>query len=339
MGYQDRSYYRDSSHSAHNPLMWLLSGSLHLFTVAGVRVKAHASLLILIVLFLLFQGSVSFDNTIASLTMLFAVVLLHEFGHCFTARAVGGYADEIVMWPLGGLAMATPPHRPLPTFLTVAAGPAVNATICLLAAGALYLLYQVVVPRLLTDAFTSDFNWQTPAFWIEHLYQMSLVLLIFNLLPIHPLDGGQILQSILWHWVGYGKALLISCNVGIVGSALVGLWGLVGGNIFVVAIMVSCLIHCVQRRSMVKAAGVWSFEDYDTDVPHHRHRRHHLSRLAKWKARRQIRQEEQDQVRLDAILQKVHDHGMHSLNWWERRVLKKATDRQRQREMEESGRR
>ena len=65
--------------------------------------------------------------------ILFVSVLLHEFGHCFAARAVNGDAQEVLLWPLGGLANVEVPHRPRAHFLTAAAGPAVNlfsAVIC-----------------------------------------------------------------------------------------------------------------------------------------------------------------------------------------------------------------
>src|SRR5262245_6356805 len=125
MAWQDRPYYRDRSDATGNPLMWLLTGSFHLFTVAGIRVRMHASLALLIVLVLLF-GVGGFGFTVAmrvqSMAMLFAVILLHEFGHCFAARSVGGTAEEIIMTPLGGLAMAMAPRRPWATFVTVAGG-------------------------------------------------------------------------------------------------------------------------------------------------------------------------------------------------------------------------
>ena len=72
----------------------------------------------------------SLGDGLRFVAVLFLVVLLHEFGHCFTARWVGGHAEDILMTPLGGLAFASPPSRPLPTFLTVAGGPAVNVMIC-----------------------------------------------------------------------------------------------------------------------------------------------------------------------------------------------------------------
>src|SRR5690349_9296660 len=100
MAWQDRPYYRDGP-AANNPLMWLVSGSVRLFTLFGIRVRAHASLILVMLFVLLFgfgYGS-TVEIRVQSMTILFAIVLLHEFGHCFAARSVGGEADEIMMTP------------------------------------------------------------------------------------------------------------------------------------------------------------------------------------------------------------------------------------------------
>src|SRR5205814_4279058 len=142
MAWQDRPYYRDSSSGAGNPLMWVLNGRVPLFTAFRIRVQAHPSLLIYVALVLLFGPGKGFawQDRVLNVSVLFAVVLMHEFGHCFAARWVGGDANEILMHPLGGLAMAAPPRRPLPTFITVAGGPAVNVLICLFCGGILFSL-------------------------------------------------------------------------------------------------------------------------------------------------------------------------------------------------------
>src|SRR5688572_14493146 len=114
MGWEDRSYYRDRPSSGGNPFMWLMTGSVPLFTIFGIRVRAHAMLLLLMVLVLRFgtgQWS-SIEACVQSMRALFLVILLHEFGHGFAARSVGGNAEEILMPPLGGLAMAMAPRRP-----------------------------------------------------------------------------------------------------------------------------------------------------------------------------------------------------------------------------------
>src|SRR5690348_14191000 len=110
MGYQDRPYYRDRGDLTFNPLTWLLYGSVPLFTVFGIRVRAHASLVLTAVLALVFGLGPGFgwQDRVGSMIMLFLIVLLHEFGHCFTARWVGGEAEDILMHPLGGVALARP---------------------------------------------------------------------------------------------------------------------------------------------------------------------------------------------------------------------------------------
>src|SRR5205085_318874 len=70
---------------------------------------------------------------------LFVSVLLHEFGHCFGARLVDGEANEVLLWPLGGLANCDVPHTPRANFITAAAGPLVNLLLCVLAGGVLLL--------------------------------------------------------------------------------------------------------------------------------------------------------------------------------------------------------
>ena len=68
------------------------------------------------------HSSLGWQVRAETMSIYFVIILLHEFGHCFAGRWVGGEADEILMTPLGGLAFARPPKRPLPTFITVAAG-------------------------------------------------------------------------------------------------------------------------------------------------------------------------------------------------------------------------
>ncbi len=112
------------------------------------------------------------------------------------------------MHPLGGLAFARAPHRPLPTFITVAGGPAVNVVICLLTGGVLWALYGWLPWNPFRFRPISGFesaSWLNVWSYTYWVYQVSWMLLCFNLLPIFPLDGGQMLQSILWPKFGYYK--------------------------------------------------------------------------------------------------------------------------------------
>ena len=337
MGWQDRPYYREGRGGATgNPLMWLLTGTVPLFTAFGIRVQAHASLIVTVVLVLVFGLGPGFtwQDRVGSMAILFIVVLLHEFGHCFAARWVGGDADEIVMHPLGGLALASPPRRPLPTFITVAGGPAVNVVICLLCGAILWLLtgwlpwnpfrFQPI------GSFASWFNVWWYAGWI---YQISYALLIFNLLPIYPLDGGQMLQTILWPKFGYYKSMNFSCITGMVGSVLGGMIAIATGKIGLAILAIFGFLTCLNMRRQLLAAGPWAFEDeeiFASSLTYTEPRRRKPSLWAQRRERKRAEAEQADRTKIDQILAKVSAHGMHSLTWFEKRALQKATERQRQ---------
>ena len=343
MAWQDRQYYRDPGSGAGNPLMWLLTGSVPLFTIFGIRVRAHAALILLIGLVLLFglgRGTTLADR-VTSMSILFGIILLHEFGHCFAARWTGGSAEEIILTPLGGLAMTMARRRPWPTFVTVAGGPLVNVIICVVTAAALLALG--FRPPLNPWGFLSvrgaDLSWFNTAYYLYWIYFLSYILLLFNLLPIFPLDGGQLLQSILWPKAGYYRSMMWTMNTGLILSVPLFLFGLTGGGLLVALIAVMCAINCWQMRAMLKAEGPWGFSDEDSvdytsslyEPPRKPSRR---DRRAEKRAARLEQQERAERLRIDAILDKVSRHGMHSLSWWEKRSLKKATEHQRQRDLQ-----
>jgi stage IV sporulation protein FB len=346
MGWQDRSYYRDSSQGAGNPLMWLLTGSVPLFTVFGIRVQAHAMLILYAALVLLFGLGQGFywQDRLLNVGALFVIVLLHEFGHCFAARSVRGEANEIVMHPLGGLALATPPRRPWPTFVTVAGGPAVNVLICL-ACGVLLFFTLGWLPwnpvhNPSPGAWQGWLDVSRYAYWI---YQISWMLLVFNLMPIFPLDGGQMLQSILWPKFGYYKSMNFALITGMVGCGIGAAVGLATGSLMLVVLFALLFVGNLQARRQLLAEGPWGFQededaiDYSASLftPEPKTAKHKkLSKRVIRKAQKREEEEAAEQERVDRILAKVSTHGMHSLTWWEKRTLRRATDRQRKRDLE-----
>jgi Zn-dependent protease len=355
MAWQDRPYHRDSDSGRMSPLSWLAYGSIPLFTVFGIRVRAHASMVIFIALILLlgFGPGTSMATRVQSATMLFAIVLLHEFGHCFAARWVGGSADEIMMTPLGGLAFAMAPRRPWPTFVTVAGGPLVNVMICLLCGIGLYLTLGVfpLGPWQFGDAYdhVNTGGWLQVAGYLFWCYTVSYALLLFNLIPVWPLDGGQLLQTALWKPLGYYKSMLMTVTIGIGGSALMMLAGVLSfgsmvGGLLLILIGLSCLLNCMQMRRMLLAEGPYAFTEEDSVDFSASLRPERRSRLATWAARRRMKKlrkvaqaDVREQRDVDAILAKVSKSGMASLNWTERRTLRKATEHQRQRDAERAG--
>jgi Zn-dependent protease len=139
---------------------------------------------------------------------LFAIVLIHEFGHSLACKSVGGRAEEIFLWPLGGIAYVQPPQRAGAMLWSIAAGPLVNVV----------LLPLTIIPALLVSKLTGPES-VGPDFLVS-LAVMNAFLLAFNLLPFFPLDGGQILRSLLWFIAGRGLSLVIAAGVGIGGAIL-----------------------------------------------------------------------------------------------------------------------
>ena len=157
----------------------------------------------------LFGGSITWP--ILVFLALFLIVLMHEFGHALACRQVGGKADFIVLWPLGGVAYVAPPQRPGAMLWSIAAGPLVNVA-----------LFVVLSTFCLCSGFL---HWpDTHPDWNEFLvtiWKTNLGLLIFNMLPIYPLDGGQIVRSLLWFFVGRANSLMVASVFGFAGVALV----------------------------------------------------------------------------------------------------------------------
>lgn len=124
-----------------DPLSW----SFPIGRFFGITVRVHVLLVVVLLgIFLRVHCGKEFQNlpgasyeVLAMLGILFLSVLLHEFGHCFGARMVDGEAQEILLWPLGGLAYVDVPHTPRANFIATAMGPAVNLLLCFVAAGTL----------------------------------------------------------------------------------------------------------------------------------------------------------------------------------------------------------
>jgi len=185
-------------------------GSFRLFRFAGIDVYLHWSWFVIALIQM--QRPInkysSFSWNILEYLALFGIVLLHEFGHALACRQVGGKADQIVLWPLGGVAYVQPPPRPGATLWSIAAGPLVNVI----------LLPIIAVIWLLAKKLGWNISAPDAYKFISALGLINFVLLAFNLLPIYPLDGGQILQSLLWFVFGRARSLMIAAVVGLIGA-------------------------------------------------------------------------------------------------------------------------
>lgn len=188
-----------------------LAGSFRIFKLAGISVYVHWSWLVVAFFSLTYRTSAYhlWVWNVAEYLSLFGIVLLHEFGHAFACRQVGGEANEIVLWPLGGIAFVNPPPRPGALLWSIAAGPLVNVV----------LMPVTIVPFAYASSTGLNETFPDAYKFMLMIMVINLVVFVFNMLPIYPLDGGQILQALLWFAVGRATSLLVVSIFGLVAAA------------------------------------------------------------------------------------------------------------------------
>lgn len=285
MGWQDRSYSRTPSEGGGGVLYNLFFGSISLGYWSGIHVRVHSSLILLGLFKILFidaRNGESFRDGLVSALILFGIVLLHEFGHCFAARSVGGNPREILLWPLGGLATSEVPMRPWPRFVTTAGGPLVNVVICLVTGIALQILGQgqFTLPMNPLIPFGGGYNFNSSsamllytnslAYYLFWIYTVSWSLLFFNLLPIYPLDGGSLMQEILWPKMGFYRSMEFACKIGMGGAIVMGLYGLVSFHIWFIILAYMGFTTCQMTLANLPALADHAYEQndrYQSDAP------------------------------------------------------------------------
>lgn len=211
-------------------------GSFRLFRFAGIDLYLHWSWFLIAVYELSNRGRIYSSpvwNAIEYLA-LFAIVTLHEFGHALACRQVGGQANQIVLWPLGGVAYVAPPPRPGATLWSIAAGPLVNVV--------LIPVFSMAVSLAVSAGWAET---QRDAFAVLRMVQtINFVLLIFNLLPVYPLDGGQILRCLLWFVLGRARSLLVATVIGFVGAGGLILLAVLARSMWIGILAVFMLATC-----------------------------------------------------------------------------------------------
>ncbi|HEY3789434.1 MAG TPA: site-2 protease family protein, partial [Urbifossiella sp.] len=381
-----------------DPMNW----ALRVFTAFGIPVKIHLFFFIFTLGMFLRQVTPK-ENPIAvidvflfTIVLLFGIVLLHEFGHCFAARFVGGDASEILIWPLGGLASVEAPHAPKPTFIVAAGGPAVNVLICVVCT--LGMLAGRFVPNFnpLSNPYVSDIHnyadgrnytseyglklykpgsaeplpqqllydaatkaqetgiqdrvvWRPEtsrsiaekamaeesgeralapgwAVWLNRIFWLSWLLFLFNLIPAFPLDGGQMLQAIVWDRTDYRRGVVVACYSGFVVAVLfliVSIWqneALFMGLALFMLYMASMKLNQLDSEEgpfgYDFSAGYTSLEKDEEPAPKPKQ----PGAFARWWQSRQAKKQQKaaaqralDEDRKESLLEKIQVSGMASL--------------------------
>src|SRR5690349_8165151 len=231
--------------------------SLKIGSVAGTAVRMHVTFL----LFLVWIFGVNYAaggqqaawSGLLFMVLLFGCVLLHEFGHIFTARAFGVTTPDVILLPIGGVArLERIPEEPWEEFLIAIAGPVVNvviAALLVLLGGAHLNLDQLTTLDISGGGL------------IDRLAAVNLFLAVFNLIPAFPMDGGRVLRALLATRLGYVHATEIAAMVGQGVAFLLGFLGLFGNPLLIfIAIFVylaaSSEAHLVAIRAISRDVPV-----------------------------------------------------------------------------------
>ncbi|QJW92764.1 site-2 protease family protein [Frigoriglobus tundricola] len=397
-----------------DPMSW----SIPVFRAFGIQVKVHIFFFVITIgLFLRQLTLLQYQNVwwldifLLTVVVLFVSVLLHEFGHCFGARHVGGEASEILIWPLGGLAFTDIPHRWRALFVTVAAGPAVNLLICLVcaigisAAGFVPSLNPLADPyktevtrfkdgRVFTssvtaklykigtttneeptsreldekkadyrkrhntestpkvtdaeyDAYLAEMGYERAVaplwvVWAFRIFWLNWILFLFNLIPAYPLDGGQLLQAVVWARTDHRRGVVVAAYTGFAVAVIFLIVSIAANEALFLGLALFMLYSASMKLMQLEmdegpfgydfSAGYTSLEKDDEPVPQPKR----PGAFTRWwqarKARKAARAAEQrlrDEERMDQLLEKISRSGPGSLTDEERQFMRRVSARKR----------
>ena len=219
-------------------------GAIRLFKIAGITVFLHWSWFLVAVFEIQRQTLYSSRMwSVLEYLTLFAIVVLHEFGHALACRSVGGTSEQIVLWPLGGVAYVNAPARPGATLWSIAAGPLVN-----IALAPVLGILAIAVNSSSGGAPASDIS-----VYVRQVNLINLWVLVFNVLPFYPLDGGKILRSLLWYVVGRARSLMVTVIFGFAGVAGLGILAVLSQSLWLGIVSIFAAMQCVSGFKQAQA--------------------------------------------------------------------------------------
>jgi stage IV sporulation protein FB len=206
-----------------------MSWSLNIGKVAGTVVRIHLTFLLFLawIFFVSYAegGAATAWYSLAFMVLLFLCVLLHEFGHIFAARAFGVRTPYVTLLPIGGVAqLERIPEEPWEEFLVAVAGPAVNIVIAA-------VLVWVFGASPDIKSLTAIKN--SAAGIIDGLAVVNVSLVLFNMIPAFPMDGGRVLRAALAARLGYVRATEVAAAIGQFVAFALGFIGLFGNPLLI----------------------------------------------------------------------------------------------------------
>jgi Zn-dependent protease/CBS domain-containing protein len=222
-----------------------MSWSIPIARIAGIQLRIHITFLLLIgwlaLVYYNAGGAAVAAGGIIFVLLLFLCVVLHEFGHALAAKYFGINTPDITLLPIGGVArLARMPEEPKQELIIAIAGPAVNVVI---AAGAWAAGGGFAYPPTLERGFSSA------------LVSINVLLLLFNLLPAFPMDGGRVLRALLATRLSYPRATQIAATIGQGFAFAFGFVGLMW-NPFLIFIALFVYIGASQEAALAQLRDV-----------------------------------------------------------------------------------
>lgn len=291
-------------------------------------------------------------GVIATLVAL-ASLIAHEFAHIFSARATGGYGEEVMISPFGGVAMVQPGGTFLSRLIVPASGPILNLAIC---AGLVPILLgqdqsvrELMNPMNYGEDGSIVLAAQTSHLMCQLAFIVNWLLVLINLILVHPLDGGRILQAVLTEHYGLQASNQIYLKVGTIAGIGFVFVGLLLNSAFVVVIGTFVLVLNLEETYRMRSSDTYddSFMGYDfsqgyTSLERDGGAQERKAKVGFFKRWRQERKEKRDAAeqarakedakRLDDILARLHEVGYDSLSDEEKRVLNRASSRYKNRQ-------
>jgi len=246
--------------------------SLNLGSIGGTAIRIHVTFL----LFLIWLAAIYYRQGGAEaawqgtifIVLLFLCVLLHELGHVFAARYYGVPTRDVTLWPFGGIAsMERMPDKPSQELVVALAGPAVNVVI---AAGLLLWLGPRLDPANLTQI-------ENPAVSMAaKVAGANIILVLFNMIPAFPMDGGRVLRAVLAMRMGNARATELAATIGQGFAVVFGILGILyNPMLIIIAVFIflaasgeaaQAQLRAVAQGTLVSDAMITEFQSLGTSA-------------------------------------------------------------------------
>jgi stage IV sporulation protein FB len=208
----------------------MMGWSISLGRIAGTELRIHLTFFLLVAWFAIAAGMRGGQEAAVTAVLfvlsVFACVVLHEYGHVLTARAFGIGTRDITLLPIGGVAnIERMPEKPGQELLIALAGPAVNVVIALVLV--LFFGASLSTERLAAAVEDQRMDFAT------RLAVVNVVLVLFNMLPAFPMDGGRVLRAVLSMGLDRARATRIAAGIGQTVAFGLGFLGLFGNPLLI----------------------------------------------------------------------------------------------------------